>query len=273
MLKRAIFGAIYVAAIVGGIVGGQVSLLILTLALSALAICEFLTMTSPPQADNAASWPVACALDCIGGSLICITAWTGTFFLPAAVTYLLYLCVRLCLQLWLKGDNALRSLSLSFMSQLYIALPVAMMSVVYRISPHLLLLLFALVWVNDTFAYLTGCTFGRHRLFERISPKKSWEGFWGGLVFTVACALAAGLLMRGSFGALSPIGVAILGLVVSIAATLGDLVESLIKRTVGVKDSGHLIPGHGGILDRIDSILLVVPISLIYLFITYIHAV
>ena len=121
--------------------------------------------------------------------------------------------------------------------------------------------------MNDTGAYLVGCTIGRHRLFERISPKKSWEGFWGGLLFSALTALAYFYFINNEAPnfANSIVFYIGLGLVVPVFATFGDLVESMFKRSIGVKDSGNLIPGHGGILDRIDSLLFVIPAVYIYL--------
>lgn len=119
----------------------------------------------------------------------------------------------------------------------------------------MVLTLFILIWLNDTGAYCVGCLIGRHKLFERLSPNKTWEGFFGGFVFAVAAGIAAALLCP-SLG-MSVVGGAVLGAGVSIVATFGDLFESMMKRHRHLKDSGNVIPGHGGILDRIDSLLLV----------------
>ena len=130
-------------------------------------------------------------------------------------------------------------------------------------SPGLVLSVIILLWVNDTGAYLVGITAGKHPLFERISPKKSWEGFFGGLAFT----LLAALFMPAIFGVTGRIGWVLIALAVVAGGTFGDLVESLIKRNAGVKDSGRAIPGHGGFLDRFDSILFAWPLMfLIVLF-------
>lgn len=268
MLKRAIFGALYVAVIIAGILCGPFCLLILLLLLSTFAINEFLLMVNP-QAENLSDATIGMlqrSLDCVGAAVLIVTVWTDMFFIPGIITYIAYLILRFCAQLWVTNENAVSSLSASMMSQLYIAVPIALMNIIYHITPGLLLLLFILVWVNDTFAYLVGCKFGKHRLWERISPKKSWEGFWGGLVATAVAAALIGLFASRFFGGYGVIAMTAIGLIVSISGTLGDLVESLFKRTVGVKDSGTLIPGHGGILDRIDSILLVVPSVLVAIF-------
>ncbi len=126
--------------------------------------------------------------------------------------------------------------------------------------------MFILIWLSDTGAFCVGSLIGKHRLFERISPKKSWEGFFGGLIF----CLIAGLVMFYGFHSYFLIMNLwqMLGFcaMVCVMGTWGDLVESLIKRSLGVKDSGHLLPGHGGILDRIDSLLVVVPGVTVYIF-------
>lgn len=277
MLKRAIFGALYVAIIIIGILCGPLVFLLLLLTLSTLGVNEFLNMTGDPAAGRGPSEATVAmllrSLDCVGAAVLVVTVWVNSLFLPGIVTYILYLLMRLTIQLWVRNADALRSLSTSMMSQLYVALPIALMSIVYRLSPHLLLLLFILVWVNDTFAYLTGRRFGRRKLWERISPKKTFEGLWGGMAMTVIVAVVCGIFFSRYFAGMGVLAMGILGIVVSGAATLGDLVESLLKRTVGVKDSGAIIPGHGGILDRIDSILLVVPASLVYIFFCYYYAV
>ncbi|MDY4900381.1 MAG: phosphatidate cytidylyltransferase, partial [Sodaliphilus sp.] len=154
----------------------------------------------------------------------------------------------------------------SFFCICYVAIPLGLMSTIsFSENSMLLLSIFIFLWLNDSGAYLVGSTIGKHRLFERISPKKSWEGFWGGLILSVLAGYVMGAYFNDIFHGPSALLFAGWGMVVSIFATLGDLTESLMKRTAGVKDSSHLIPGHGGILDRIDSLLFAVPASLIYL--------
>lgn len=132
-------------------------------------------------------------------------------------------------------------------------------SIIY--SPFIILGYFSIIWIYDSFAYLIGVSFGKHRLFERISPKKSWEGVIGGGFITIAISA----LFPKIFQILSWQNWVILAVLVIFSSTLGDLVESLFKRYLNIKDSGKLIPGHGGILDRFDSVLLSAPIAFIYL--------
>ena len=177
-----------------------------------------------------------------------------------------YLLLRCIVQLYRPKQNALHSLERSFMAIGYVALPVSLLNCIMSITaPRLLLGVFIFIWLYDAGAYCVGMLLGRHRLFERISPKKSWEGVIGGSVACIAGAYAT-FYWFDEFFQVPDLSTWIgLSVVVAVFATFGDLVESLIKRSVGVKDSGHIIPGHGGVLDRIDSLLLVAPAVLIYL--------
>jgi len=121
--------------------------------------------------------------------------------------------------------------------------------------------LFIIMWSNDIFAYLIGSKFGKNRLFEKHSPKKSWEGSIGGFIF----ALIAAYVLSIFYNQLSSINWLILGAIIAISGTFGDLAESLLKRNAGVKDSGNLFPGHGGVLDRFDAVLFATPFVFVYL--------
>jgi phosphatidate cytidylyltransferase len=264
LLTRTIFGAIYVLAIVCGILCGKYAVMVLMILLCILAIDEFLTLTTGEESQSSTA-VVLRLLDCIGGCSVVVGIWAH-LFLPAFLLFGVYLLLRMIAQLYITGTNPIRSVALSMMSQLYITMPIAAMAVMANFSKWFLLSMFVLVWVNDTFAYLTGSMLGRHKLWERISPKKSWEGFIGGAVFCIAAAALIGYYAPTNMIPFDAREMAGAGLIVALAGTLGDLFESLIKRTIGVKDSGSLIPGHGGILDRIDSILFVIPSTLFYMF-------
>jgi phosphatidate cytidylyltransferase len=193
------------------------------------------------------------------------------------MTPTIWVAVMMCRfieELYIHSDDAIKNLSHSMMSQIYIGAPMALMVYLSNlISPHLILAIFLLLWINDTGAFLIGSLFGKHRLFERISPKKSWEGFFGGLIATL---IASALFCRyfNDFFGIGDHDLIMLvwlgfGAVISIFGTWGDLVESLMKRTLHVKDSGTMIPGHGGILDRIDSLLLALPAAIAFLSLIY----
>lgn len=198
---------------------------------------------------------------------------------PAAVfiPYLLTIIYLFIAELYTKAENPINNLAYTTLSQMYIALPFSMIPVLAFMAQNngqssynylLPLSVFIFLWVNDSGAYCIGTLFGKHRLFERISPKKSWEGSIGGAAFVLIASIIIALLSGNNEGnSLNRLLVWIgLGQVVVVAGTLGDLVESLIKRTIGVKDSGNILPGHGGLLDRFDSSLMALPAAVIYIY-------
>jgi len=168
-----------------------------------------------------------------------------------------------------RSKTAIIDISITIAGALYLAIPFVSLlhiGILDTFNPEnfiweVPLTIFILTWVNDTGAYLTGRTFGKHKLFERISPKKTWEGSIGGLLFTIL-GIVVIYQFWPSFTINIWIGVAVL---VSIFSNLGDLMESAFKRNAGQKDSGTIMPGHGGILDRFDAILLTAPVVLAYL--------
>ena len=267
---RALSGAVYVALIVIAIVlldKSPLTYLVLFSLITLLGVKEIYDMTRHSENE---SWLVE-GIDMLGAIGLFVSFYLGMSNISASrATWLLvpciYLLARCIVQLYRPRQNAVHSLERSFFSMVYVALPLSLLNCIVTMStPKLLLAVFIFIWVNDTGAFCAGVTMGRHKLWERISPKKSWEGFFGGLLACVLTALATDKWFN-EFFQVPELSVWIgLSIVVSIAATYGDLTESLFKRTEGVKDSGHLIPGHGGILDRIDSLLLVSPAVVIYL--------
>ena len=267
---RALSGAVYVALIVIAIVlldKSPLTYLVLFSLITLLGVKEIYDMTRHSENE---SWLVE-GIDMLGAIGLFVSFYLGMSNISASrATWLLvpciYLLARCIVQLYRPRQNAVHSLERSFFSMVYVALPLSLLNCIVTMStPQLLLAVFIFIWVNDTGAFCAGVTMGRHKLWERISPKKSWEGFFGGLLAYVLTALATDKWFN-EFFQVPELSVWIgLSIVVSIAATYGDLTESLLKRTEGVKDSGHLIPGHGGILDRIDSLLLVSPAVVLYL--------
>jgi phosphatidate cytidylyltransferase len=173
----------------------------------------------------------------------------------------------------MKQADPIHDWAYTMLSQMYIALPLSLLNVlaftadssgVVAFNTLLPLSVFIFLWVNDSGAYCVGSLLGRHKLFPRISPGKSWEGSIGGAVFVLVAAWAISHFLDGVMLTLPEwLG---LGLVVVVFGTWGDLVESLFKRTLGIKDSGSILPGHGGMLDRFDSSLLAIPAAVIYLY-------
>ncbi len=170
-------------------------------------------------------------------------------------------------ELFRKVKNPVQNLGLYLIGTFYVVMPIFVLNVLFYpdldlklYTNSLLIGFFILIWVNDSFAYIIGMLIGKHKFFERISPKKTWEGTIGGAVFTIVGAFVFSLFFT-NFTSLEWMG---LGLVIVIFGTFGDLIESMIKRTYGIKDSGKIMPGHGGILDRLDSILIAAPFVLLY---------
>jgi len=197
----------------------------------------------------------------------------ATVFIPYLVT-IIYLMVA---ELYLKAKDPVNDWAYTMFSQLYIALPFSLLNVLafrygggaINYSYLLPLSVFVFLWINDTGAYICGSLLGRHKLFPRISPGKSWEGSVGGGLLVVAVAVLVWHFTE-QYGVndvgLSAIEWAGLGLTIVVFGTWGDLVESLFKRTLGIKDSGNILPGHGGMLDRFDSSLLAIPATVVYLY-------
>jgi phosphatidate cytidylyltransferase len=184
--------------------------------------------------------------------------------------------VIMVIELYRKQEKPFDSLSHTFFSVLYTAVPFSLFpfsafsqtglnsilshdNIVF--SPGIIIGFFILLWANDTGAYLIGVSVGKHRLMERISPKKSWEGFFGGLIIAAIMAW----LLSGWLGVIDITGWIIVSVIITISGTYGDLIESMLKRSLGVKDSGTIMPGHGGFLDRFDSVVISFPLVYLYI--------
>lgn len=193
------------------------------------------------------------------------------------VPYILTIIYLFIAELYLKNENPIMNWAYTMLGQMYIALPISMINVLafqrdangqMTIDMLLPLSIFIFLWTNDTGAYCSGSLFGKHKLFPRISPAKSWEGSIGGGILVVIVAALIGYSTTNESGVnmlTIPQWIG-LGIVVAVFGTWGDLVESLFKRTLGVKDSGNILPGHGGMLDRFDSSLMAIPAAVVYLY-------
>lgn len=272
-LIRACTGIAYVVLLVGCVIYSPVSAYVFFGLVAVACLMEFGAVV-----NNHAGASVPRPINALGGFLLVSAVWllstggNGAGKMAAAWgALMLYILVR---ELYVRADNPLRNWALCFASQCYIAIPfslIPLLSIYYSPSNDTLsyqwiypLSLFIFLWCNDTGAYLFGCTLSRYlpwKLFPRISPKKSWVGSIGGGLLTVAASVAI-----WHFFPQMPLwrwmGFA---LVVVVFGTWGDLVESLLKRQLNIKDSGNMLPGHGGFLDRFDSALLSIPAVVIYM--------
>ena len=263
---RALSGLVYCLIIIGCIISGYKGVTILASLLTIWGCLEFTHITGGLTRRNIP----AAILDIAACLSLSISLCIGLPLENILPNWLAIIMLRLVVEIYLKSDHPLRHTAHSLMSQIYIGVPMAVMVyIAMNYSPYILLTIFVLMWLNDTGAYLVGCSIGRHKLIERVSPKKTWEGFFGGLIFSMAVSLLIFYFIR-PFEGMEHIDMNLIfwlsvGAIVSIIGTWGDLIESMIKRDLQIKDSGNLIPGHGGILDRIDSILFVLPAILLFL--------
>ena len=270
-IQRAVTGVLFVIVLVGCILYSPLSFGILFTIISALSVHEFAHLVS-----KSCEVSINKTITALGGAYLflalmsfCTQQSVGArVFLP----YLGLLLYMMITELYLKKKNPTGNWAYSMLSQLYVALPFALLNVLafqnspetssVTYNPILPLSIFVFIWLSDTGAYCVGSLIGKHRLFERISPKKSWEGSIGGGIFSIASSLGF-----AHFFPFMPgwqwVGLAI---VVVIFGTWGDLTESLMKRQLGIKDSGNILPGHGGMLDRFDSALMAIPAAVVYLY-------
>ena len=270
-IQRAVTGVLFVTVLVGCILYSPFSFGILFTIISALSVHEFARLIN--QNGEISLNKIITSL---GGAYLflalmsfCTQQSVGArIFLPY-LALLLYLMIT---ELYLKKKNPTGNWAYSMLSQLYVALPFALLNVLafqnspetgsVTYNPILPLSIFVFIWLSDTGAYCVGSLIGKHRLFERISPKKSWEGSIGGGAFSIASSLA----FAHFFPFMSWWQWAGLATVIVIFGTWGDLTESLMKRQLGIKDSGNILPGHGGMLDRFDSALMAIPAAVVYLY-------
>ena len=267
-IQRAITGLIFVAVLIGCIIGSPLSFGVLFCIISAMATAEFCNLMN--QQEGVKMNRNICVL----GSMtlfLCFfyygmnPAQTGIF-----IPYLIIIIYLMISELYLKKENPLNSWAYAMLSQLYVGLPFALLNVLAFQSngigsEYLFILplsIFGFNWINDTGAYCTGMLLGKHPLFKRISPKKSWEGSIGGATLSVAASFA----LAHYFPIMSTAAWVGMSLVVVLFGTWGDLTESWMKRHLGIKDSGNILPGHGGMLDRFDSAIMAIPAAVVYLY-------
>lgn len=265
ILQRTVSGIVYVFLIIGSLFLGKIAFGILLLGIGTLALFEFYKLAVRKIPSLGIITGLVTGSFVIASTFLAASGVLNPLWLYCNLAFILLLFI---LALFINHQKASENLGIQILGILYISLPLALSSYIifprsfqYVYTHRIMLGMFMLIWINDIFAYLAGITLGRHRLYEKISPKKSWEGVFGGTVFTIISAFwisdIMNCLLRKDW--------LIIAGIVSVFGVMGDLFESMFKREGNVKDSGSLIPGHGGILDRIDSMLFVIPVVFIYL--------
>ena len=274
LIARTITGVLFVAVIVVSFFNPMAMTGLFSL-VTALTVWEFTGLVNEREGVtiNRFICTVAGTYFYYAMSGFCSNVTPATVFVPYLVT-IVYLLVA---ELYAKHEDPINNWAYTMMSQLYIALPLSLLNVLaFRVTTDgttftsvLPLSIFVFLWINDTGAYCCGSLLGKHKLFPRISPAKSWEGSIGGGIFVIATAVFIWDLIE--YHGINDLHLSVyewvgLGITVAVFGTWGDLVESLFKRTLGIKDSGKILPGHGAMLDRFDSSLLAIPAAVIYLF-------
>jgi len=270
LITRTCSGIFFVAVVIGSILLGAYICGAIMLVVVVWSMLEFYDIVKKDRIHAGKIFGVLC------GAFLFISNF---FYFQDIISYRVFLflipitILLIISHLYSKNTHSFRSITYTLTGVVYVALPLALCNGlmfprsdgVY--TPELLLGFFILLWSNDTFAYLTGIYFGKNRLFERISPKKSWEGFFGGLI----CTVLISLLIAKWLTILPYYHWMAVAAIVVVFGVYGDLVESLLKRNLKIKDSGHFLPGHGGILDRFDSVLLAAPMVYFYLKMTFFY--
>ena len=275
LIVRTITGVLFIAIMVSGFLRPQAMVFLFSL-ITGLTIWEYCSLVHELKTVTVNRFIATVA----GVYFFLAVAGINSGYIQTNgvfVPYLLTIVYLFVSELYTRNENAIHDWAYTMLSQMYIALPFSMINVLaFRQAPDgdihyyylLPLSVFIFLWTNDTGAYCSGSLLGKHKLFPRISPAKSWEGSIGGALFVLIAAAVVGYLesQSNALSGLTSVQWLGLGLVVTVFGTWGDLVESLFKRTLGIKDSGNILPGHGGMLDRFDSSLMAIPASVVYLY-------
>ena len=268
VLTRSLSGLLFLGVIIGSIIWSQYSVAIVFLAVSIFALYEFYKLMNTAGFTPHKITGLLCGITIYG-----LLALHSFNWLPLHTLSIIFplLVVIVIVELFRKQKYPISNIAFTVLSMIYIVMPLASLNYfayynpfndevhLYKNEYSLLLGFFIIVWCNDTGAYVFGRLLGKHKLFNRISPNKTWEGFFGGCLLAISGAILFSMATDSS-----TVHWSIISVLIVIFGTLGDLTESQIKRSIGVKDSGKFMPGHGGILDRFDGVLYAAPFVLTY---------
>ena len=273
LLVRTASGAVLLGIVLGAAYGGKYAYGSLLLLIVVFGMWEFYNIAAAKGAEPRRTLGLASGIVLFVTSYFlfdgCVDPFTSRFSVDMLLGGVLYFSVLIPLcfivELFHESETPLRNVATTLTGIFYVAYPMCLMLFIPLLFtgewvPEAFLFYLFIVWGNDVFAYLTGVSIGKHKMCPRISPKKSWEGFVGGIVGAMAMGAIGSYVVGGGLGMW--LG---LSLVVAITSVFGDLVESMFKREAGIKDSGNIIPGHGGILDRFDALLISSPFAFVYL--------
>ena len=265
ILVRALSGAVFVAIVIGSLSYNLYATIGCIGVFTLLGLNEFYSLFKNSKVVSVS--PIVATL--FGFSIFVLFVLNILQLLPQIFLCLILplIFLMMMIELWRKKDQPLQNLGVFFFGFLYVVIPFLLMIFMQKqtIASYTLIFMFLLIWSNDTFAFLTGKFLGKTKLFERISPNKTWEGTIGGIMMTFVVALIIAYFNEGTY-----LFWGISALIIAPGAIFGDLLESLFKRSLNIKDTGNIMPGHGGILDRFDAVLFTVPFFFCWwLFYTY----
>jgi phosphatidate cytidylyltransferase len=261
--KRALTAGAFVAVLLSCTYYNQFSFSILFLFITILGVAEFYTLSEKGQNKPQKVWgTIVAAVLFISNALVAMNYFD---FKILTINIPLFFSIFI-VELYTKANNPFRNIAYTLLGIFYVAVPFSLLNylVTYtgNFNHEILFGFFFILWSNDTGAYLAGSAFGKRKLFARVSPGKSWEGSAGGALASYIVAF----IISGWYTSVSVIDWMVIAAILVVIGTLGDLVESLYKRSKNVKDSGNLLPGHGGILDRFDSLIMATPFVFTYLY-------
>ncbi len=279
-LVRTASGAALLGVVLGAAFAGPLGVGALLLLITGVGVWEFyaLARAKGVEPQRVLGLVGSLGLTLTGASILCVNCldyYYEVFILLGIAIAALAIMFTFVVEVFRNRQTPIHNIATTIMGVVYVGLPMAVMAIIPMLlqnpdpkAPHwnawyFLFYLF-LVWGNDVFAYLFGITLGKHKLCERLSPKKSWEGFAGGILGSMAVGAIAATFFDSSY----PFWIG-LALVVALSSVVGDLIESMFKRDAGVKDSGNILPGHGGMLDRFDALIVSAPFALVYILITF----
>ena len=261
-IKRTLTATVFVAVLLGCTYWNQYSFSILFFVITILGVWEFYTLS-----EKGGSKPQRIIGTIAGGVLFASNAFVCLGYDPLIlvinipVIFLIFI-----IELYLKAPDPFRNIAFTLMGIIYVALPFSLLNYITTTNQiydyQLLFGFFFILWACDSGAYLLGSAMGKHKLFLRVSPGKTWEGSIGGAIVSYGVAF----IISGWYTGISRVDWLVIATILVVIGTLGDLVESLFKRSINIKDSGNILPGHGGILDRFDSLIMAAPFVFTYLY-------
>jgi len=262
LIQRTITGIIFLVIVVGAIAIGKLSFFLLFELIIIGAMYEFYTLAEKKKFNPLKIYGIVMGTFVFAANYFFANKLIGSEIFLVVIPIIISVFI---IELYRKSEYVFVNIAFTLLGVLYVAVPFSFANYIVfsddSYSSYLLLGFFFLTWSFDTLAYVFGVSFGKHRLFERISPKKSWEGFIGGTISSIGIAYVISIFITD----LSFIHWAVLSVLISIFGTYGDLVESSFKRNIDEKDSGSILPGHGGILDRFDAVFFTLPLFYLYL--------